>query len=445
MNFSIQLKNKRSILIFLVVHSLLCILNQVLFYHGLSSDSLRYIELAKQYASANFFDCYSNCYGHPFYSFFLLLLASPVFYNVYMIGLIQSLLFGTCCVLLLSELERLYKKPMGGLLLLVLLVPEFQIFNGYVLTESPGMSLMLLCFALGLRIVNKGPSKGRLLSLSFFTACSILNRFESAVVLLPLFYLLFPLLRLGLIQNLLLFISIPVFFLLINCQRNFKTYGRFYPGTFNGGEVLYGGNNPRLDGSHHDFWKRPELFFSVGNHALVRGVLAEEECRSCPQRHDLLSRLAMESWKTDAWGQISAIPLKLGKNWLLPGFFDIYTADLSGDRGLQLSKLFDKTQFGNKWYAPVKHAFYLVIHWLLLGIVVTGIFKIKKHNRFEISVLILLILFLLFAIPFCGLPRWHLLVFPLLIITYTPQALQNVLNVWFNVIVMRLDKKTETD
>ena len=436
----IRATSKRSLLLFVSLYSLLCWLNQVLFYDALSGDSIRYITLADQYAAGNFKDPHTNCFGHPFYSFFLLITSRVFFYHPYFIGLIQSLLFAVSAVLLLRELEKYYQRPLGGLLILIFLVPEFQIFNGYVLTEALGLSLVLLSYYLVLKICNDGIKTKKIFLLSFVLGSSVLNRLESIVLLIPLLYFLFPFIKSQMSKYVLLLLSVPLVFVSLNSWRNYVIYNRFNPGSFNSGEVLYGGNNPRLDGSHHNFWMAPEVFFDEKQRQELNEITTRSVCESCPQRSDFLTAQAKEAWRNDALGQLRTVPLKLAKNWLLPGFFDIYTADLSGSRDLQLQKLFDKKSFNNKWYAPVKHGFYLVIHWCLLGLIFAGMFRMSTADGFRRSVLVLFFIFLLFAFPFCGLPRWHLLIFPLLLIAFCPPKVVSFLNGCYGFVVARLDK-----
>ena len=55
-------------------------------------------------------------------------------------------------------------------------------------------------------------------------------------------------------------ISFPLVVLFLNGLRNYKIYSVFKTTGFNGGEVLYGGNNFNLDGSHHIFRINKALF-----------------------------------------------------------------------------------------------------------------------------------------------------------------------------------------
>jgi len=187
--------------------------------------------------------------------------------------------------------------------------------------------------------------------------------------------------------------------------------------------VIYGGNNDNLDGSHHLFWEHRELFIPKNKIDDLNKILSEPECFACPGRDSLFFQLALVVWKENPVQQIKVIPDKLAKNWLLPGTFDIYTGDTTKTKGLQFDKLLSKKYFNNAWYAPYKHFFYILIHWALLVMLMAGLFRIDKKNRFQISVLILFSFYLLFAIPFCGLPRWHVAIFPLLIIAFTPMTM----------------------
>ncbi|HTB32612.1 MAG TPA: hypothetical protein VK808_11330, partial [Bacteroidia bacterium] len=202
--------------------------------------------------------------------------------------------------------------------------------------------------------------------------------------------------------------------------KSYKTFHIFRVTAFNAGEALYGGNNENLDGSPHVFEMHKNIFIPKDKMEAYNNILALPAVYSIPKRDSFYHELAIEAWKTDPVQQIGVIPEKLAKNWLLPGMFDIYTNDTTKTRGLQLSKLLSIKYFNNVWYAPYKHLLYMVIHWALLLLVVWGILRLKKQNRFQLAVFILLLFYLLYTIPFCGLPRFHVALFPLLIIAFTP-------------------------
>jgi hypothetical protein len=417
------LERKKLVGLLFLLECGLTLLTHLIYNETPGSDSERYISLARQYAHLQFTDPYNNCYGHPLYSSFLLIFTHLLSYNTAVIGLVQALLFSISSVLLVSELEKRNSRSLLGTLFFLFLVPEIHFFNGYVLTESLAMSTIIFIFYLSLLILRKGLNNARLIALSACIGLNVLNRMECTVILIPVFYLLYPLIKTNFLKNSVILLLFTVLAMQVNALRNYSAFSLYYPGSFNGGEVMYGGNNPRGDGSHHDFWKTPSLYFSGQNLSQINRILKKPECESCPQRHVLLTQLAFESWKNDPAGQLSVVPLKLAKNWLLPGMFDIYTGDISGTKGLQLSNLLKKENFNNAWYAPFKHLFYMIIHAIILVLIIVGIIKRNKNDRFQNAVLILLIVYLLFAIPFCALPRWHVCILPILLITFFPPAI----------------------
>lgn len=411
---------------FVVLNCLLTIFHQFIYNYEPTSDSLRYLSLAKQYSELNFFDPSANCYGHSLYSFFLFVIGFIFSYHHFVVGLFQTILFSIVTLLLVSEIEKSYKKKMTIALFSVAFIPDIYFFNGIILTESLSFSFILFSFYCALKIYNKDEiSLKAIIILSVSVSITILNRIETAVIIFPILFLIYPVLRQKIATYIFLFVGIIFISLQWNGYRNYKIYGIYKLSAFNGGEVIYGGNNKSLDGSHHAFWTSPfkELFIPNDKIETLDKISSLPPQIAFPKRDSLFMQLAIEAWKQNPLQQIKVIPNKLAKNWLLPGIFDIYTGDTSKTQGLQLKKILSKEYFNNKWYAPYKHLFYILIHWTILIIIIVGIIQRNKVNRFQKSVLILLSLWLLFAIPFCGLPRWHIGILPLLFLSFIPCSL----------------------
>lgn len=429
------MKAPKKYFVFIAMNCLFTLITQVIYNYEPVSDSLRFLKLADQYTHLNFFDPETNCYGHAFYAVFLGIIGTVFSYSHFVIGAVQTVIFTISCLLLINELESALKKNLIWTTIILFLVPEIHFYNGFVLTESLTFSLIILVFYFSYRIYNTEAGLKNMLILAFVFAIAVLNRLECIVVLLPVLYLIYPKINAQIGRWLVILFFPLVIILLLNGLRNYYTYNIFKVSAFNGGEVIYGGNNNNLDGSHHKFWENKQVYIPANKINSLDSILLKPECLSCPQRDSFYLHLALESWKNSPLEQMSVIPDKLAKNWLLPGNFDIYTADTTKTKGLQLKKLFSKEEFNNAWYAPYKHFFYLMIHWLLLIIITMGIFKIDTKNRFQKSVLILLLIYILFAIPFCGLPRWHVAIFPVLIICFVPQITLRFLK---NKTVMRI-------
>ena len=419
---------KTKYVILTLLSCFLTVITTLVFHGGILSDSPLYLHLAHQYSEFNFLDPVSNYYGRHFYAVFLAIIGTVISYNYIVIGIMQTLLFCLSSFILVKELEKYLNKNLLGLLLLLFLVPEIHFYNGSVFTESLGYSLIILVFAFALKIHNGKSSVWNILVLSSLIGFTILNRMECGVCIIPAFYLIFPQIKDKLIVRGLVFISIPIFLLLLNGYQNYKIYNIFKVTALNGGEVIFGGNNENLDGSYHRFGMYKEIFIpkdKIEDFTKIESLPPFDFYR---ERDSLYLIMAKDAWRKDPIKQLGVIPEKFCKTWLLPGFFDIYTADTTKTRGLQLSYLLSKENFHNAWYAPYKHLFYIIIHWLLLLMILWGIFQIKRSNRFQISILFLLILYVLFSIPFCSLPRYHVTLFPILIIAFTPFSLINKLN-----------------
>ncbi|MDD5572082.1 MAG: hypothetical protein PHD97_13105 [Bacteroidales bacterium] len=409
--------------ILIVISCILTAFNQILYHYVPANDSLSYLHLAKQYSEFIFFDPVTNCSGHPVYAVFLAITGIIISYNQFVIGFIQTLIFCISALLLIGELEKYLNKNLSALVIILFLVPEIHLFNGYILTESITFSLLLLIFCISLKIHNNGATIYKMLLLSFLMGVAVLNRPECAASIVPVLYLIYPEIKNKLILSILLIVSISVIFLVLNGYKNYKTFNVFEVTAFNGGEVIYGGNNENLDGSHHPFAQYKEIFIPKNKIDDFNKIVSQPSCKSCPQQNSFYLDLAAESWRKNAFKQIGVIPAKFAKNWLLPGNFDVYTSDTTKAKGLQLKKILSKKYFNNRWYAPLKHILYMTVHYILLLIIIIGLFDIDRKNRFQIAVLILLIFYVLFAVPFCGLPRWHVQIFPLLLIAFMPYKL----------------------
>jgi hypothetical protein len=415
-------------LILVLLNVALTLLTQKIYDYTPGGDSIRYYELAKQYSQLNFYDPLTNCVARPFYPVFLAIIGNLITYNYYFIAIMQSLIFCFASFLFVTELEKFLQRKLTGVLILLFLIPEIHYFNGFIITESLGYSLILLAFYYTLKIYNSGITTSRLFILSFIIALSVLNRSESIVIFLPIFYFIYPKIKTRLVSSILICISLPILLLQLNGIKNYKIYGIYQLSAFNGGETIFAGNSENLDGSHHDFQNHKEVFIPKDRIDDLDSILAQPQCFSCPQQDTFFFHLAVEAWKKDPVKQLGVIPEKMAKNWLLPGNFDIYTNDTTKARGLQLKKILSKEYFNNAWYAPYKHLFYMMIHWSLLALVCIGLFQMKRQNRLQVAVLMLFIMYLLFAIPFSGLPRWHVTIFPLLIITFIPSFVVEKLN-----------------
>lgn len=423
---------KPKYLILILLSCCLTLINQIIFHYVATSDSIRFLGLARQYTEFRFFDPSINAAGHRFYSLFLAIIGSLVSYHPYFIGFVQTIIFCLSAIFLIRELELHYKRNLYGLAVLLFLVPEIHIFNGMVFTESLSFSIMLLAFGMAVRINNQKASLFNLFMVSLFVGISVINRIECAFCVFPIFYFIYPKIKDQLLLSAGTIMSLPIIILLINGEMNYKTFNIFKLTSFHGGVVLFSGNNDNLDGSHHSFEKYMDVYIPKQKIADLNAILALPPSQLYPKRDSFYSSMAFDAWKKSPINQLGVIPQKLAKNWLLPGFFDIYTSDTTLTRGLQLNKILSPTYFKNAWYAPYKHFLYLLIHWTLLLIILLGIFRMNRKDRFQIAVLSLLAFYFMFTIPFCGLPRWHVTIFPLLLIAFIPYVWVEKVNVFIS-------------
>lgn len=294
-------KSNYILLVFILLNCFLTFFYQFYFHYQPSADSARYLLLAKQYTEFNFFDPVTNCYGHPFYAFFLSLVGTVISYHTSIIGLIQSLIFCISAILLIKEVEKLIRKNLTGLILLLFLVPEIHFHNGYVTTESISYSLILLCFYSALRIFNSYFTISKLFLLSFILSIAVLNRLECAVIIFPIIYLIYPRIKTKIVTSLLIIVSFSFVFLQINAYRNYKTFKTYKLSAFNGGEVIYGGNNDNLDGSHHPFWEYKTRFLPKEKIDGLNKIQLEPECDACPIGIHFFSNWLLRHGKKTPW------------------------------------------------------------------------------------------------------------------------------------------------
>lgn len=418
--FYITAMKKKFFILIAVLHLILVVVNITVYsdiFNQKNDDSKRYLRVASELVSFDYsnLDPYSNCGTAPGYPLFLALFKIFTRLNVYMVAITQALLYVLALYYLISNL---YKKdylsyPLCVLgFFLVLICPEIFEYNGRTLSESFAGSMILLIFGSMIGGLEKQwPRVIFLISLGFL----ILTRFEYLAIV-P-FLILFLIIRKKYVFSV---VSVMVIVLLLsaNGYKNYRIFGVFYPLSFAGGAVMYAGNNLNGDGSWHVIDKDlnyipesvQEKYLSIKN--------KEWNCR-CLEEDKFYKELAKDSWKGGNIGfQMMVIPLKVKKLWLLPGSFDYHSGLTQYDKGLQLGILFDSDLW--PWYAKYKHAFYLLVYWLFLVMIVAGIvLKIRERGfgLFDFSVILLfLIVTFLYSVPSYGIGRFHVPIFGLLAI-----------------------------
>lgn len=424
-------KRRKLNILFILVNCFLTVFNLVIYHHVAGHDEGLYMDMAKEYCHLNFFDPVANVYGHPIYPLFLALMGSLFSYSFYVIGIIQTILFSLCALMLLRELEIYTSKPLWGVLILLMVFPDIYFYNGYFTTESLAFSILLLDYGIAVRILNRGATGFRLFLLSVVVGITIMNRFEEVSCILPILFLIYPEIKVKLLRSALIIMFLPVCFLLINGLKNYKIYRVFRVTDFHAGETIYGGNNDNLDGSHHNFYVYRKIFIPKNKLADFDKLDSLPPQTRYPRLDSLFKQLSIQAWKDNPVNQLKVIPEKLAKIWLLPGNFDIYTNDTTKTKGLQITKLLNKKYFNNNPIAPYKHLFYIGIQWAFLLLIVIGIWNMDRKNRFQLSVLFLLVFYLFYTIPFCGLPRWHVTIFPILIMAFAPGWVVNKIMAFF--------------
>jgi len=418
--------NKKILAFLIILHIILVVTFMLIFDYQQTSDAPRYIGVANEFASLNFkFSPNLNCNTAPGYPLFLALIKIFTGHNMYIIAIIQSLLFIFSINYFIQQLKKRFKIPNNILLIffmLMLISPEFINVNGATLTESFAATLMILtCGSLIDSLKNKYDKSILIISFTFL----VLTKMEYILILFAIIPYLFLIKKRKPVILLLITLSSALF---LNGLKNKQTFGVFNPTSFGSGTVIYGGNNSNLDGSWHKHLensnyvpKKNELIFDSLN-------LLNPAC-SCIKRDSLYKEMAIEAWEINPYGQLKVIPTKFGKQWLLPASFDFYTAQTEYYKGLQLEKLFSDELW--PWYGKYKHSIFLSIYWLYLLLSLFGIFqKLKTKGIEKIDLLffcILLINAAMYSIPFYGLGRFHVPTIALLFyyIIYTIDYLSN--------------------
>ncbi len=416
--FYIATMKKKFFILIAILHLIFVVVNITVYsdiFNQNNDDSKRYLHVAKELVSFDYSNMmpYPNCGTAPGYPLFLALFKVVTRLNVYMVAIMQALLYALALYYLISNL---YKKeylsyPLCVLsFFLVLICPEIFEFNGRTLSESFAGSMILLIFGSMIGGLDKQwPRVIFLISLSFL----VLTRFEYLAIV-P-FLLLFLIIRKKYLFSV---VSVMIIVLLLsaNGYKNYRIFGVFYPLSFAGGAVMYAGNNLNGDGSWHVIEKDINYIPESAQEKYISIKNKEWRCR-CLEEDAFYKELAGDSWKGGNIGfQLKVIPLKVKKLWLLPGSFDYHSGLTQYEKGLQLGILFDSDLW--PWYAKYKHAFYLMVYWLFLVMIVAGfVLKIREHgfSLFDFSVILLfLIVTFLYSVPSYGIGRFHVPVFGLL-------------------------------
>ncbi|MCU0417987.1 MAG: hypothetical protein MUE33_12465 [Cytophagaceae bacterium] len=396
-----------------ILHIVLVFSFLYIFDYKQENDAWRYKMVADEFASFTFhFSPEMHCNTAPGYPLFLAILKPITRHNIYMIALMQALLFLYSFKYFIHSVAKRYsvsKKAIGLLVCMVLLHPEIIHLNGYTLTESLAASMLLLLYG---AIFNEVRNPKGIILIVLSTLILVFTKMEYLAFLLILVPFLF---WLKMHKTLIITIAALVILFTVNGLRNQLIYGEFKFTSYGSGTVIYGGNNLLLDGSWHvpGFTKNyiPDLYtyaFDALQHS--------DEASACIRRDSMFKVMAIEAWKADIGNQLKVIPLKFSKLWLLPGNIDIYTLQKEGKKGVRISDLWDRTILSCK--EIFLNVLYLLFYWSALIISLIGVYlKINIYRIDKMDMLIfslLLIHAMLYSIPFYGLGRFHLPVIAIL-------------------------------
>lgn len=397
--------------------------NDAIYGYMPGPDALVYLSRARQFARLELLDPRTNAILAPGYSALLAAIGWIAGFEPMLLVAVQAALYLAAVELFVRTLaaRRVLLPGPEPLLARGLLLgnPNLWFLAGTLGAELLVAVLLLAITALLLRWRDEaGMRSGWLAS----AACGLLavTRFEWC--LLPL--LAAVLLRGSgeMARRLAILLLGPILALSANAWRNQEMFGRPWPFSFGAGSVSYGGNNPNLDGSWHDAATTPGYVLPRHRGALAElDALARRDVRAWAPRQDRFWRsLAAEAWRERPLSQLALVPLKLGKLWVMPLHFDVYTGDRGFRRSLLLGELFRNDRW--PWYAPWKHGVYLLLHWLVLAAAAIGMRSVWRRRdtvpaagRLVVWALALTAgMSLLYAVAWYGLPRFHGPLLPLL-------------------------------
>ncbi len=396
--------------------------NNVVYHYTPATDALVYLARGKEFAELSFFNPLTNWNYAPGYSLFLALTSPITAFKPALIAALQSLLFFAAAFVFVRRLfrARILADARLARVTLALLVcnPNLWFPLGAIGPESLVGALVLLVSVAFLRS-RESQQRRHLLGASAWLGLLVLMRFE---------WLFLPFLGAFVVkarqrpQALAWLLVCPILAVGLNSARNQVTYGEPKLLSYASGAVIYSGNNLNLDGSYHS---SEVSGFVPEAHEPERARLQALKTRDFRQwvkdQDAFFKRLAREAWVEAPLAQLAVIPLKLGKLWVMPNHFDIYTADANFTRSLQIAELFSFQRW--PWYGPWKHGFYLVLHWLLLALIGAGLVGHWRGRRglsddarvfFSYVVAVAVLISLVFAGPLYGLPRFHVPVLMLL-------------------------------
>lgn len=402
--------------LFLIIGSLhitLVMAFMVIFDYQQISDSLRYIAVANEFASFKFqFSTGLHCNTAPGYPIFLALIKPLTWHNMFLIAVIQSIVFIVSFWYFLFQIKLRYKLSNSAIFVLnvfVLLNPEIIHLNGSTLAESLGASLMLfVCGSLTNFFRKQYDNFIFVLCFSFL----VLTKMEYMLLV----FVLIPFLLFIKKHKIILITSVSLLGLLfLNGFKNQNIYGVFKMTSFGSGTVIYGGNNLNLDGSWH-IHNKTKNYLPEKYEIIFDFINRTEPACACIKQDSLYKKMAIDAWEKSYTDQIKVIPIKLGKLWLLPGSIDFYTGQKEIFKGLQLEKLFSDELW--PWYGKWKHGAYLLVYWVSLILSMIGLYiKVNYYGFDKIDFLIISILLVntvMYSIPFYGLGRFHLPVLSIL-------------------------------
>jgi hypothetical protein len=413
--------HNKQLLLFLALHAALVVLNGWFFNYQPLNDSIEYLKRATEFSKLNFFSPSTNYQFAPGYSLFLCLILPITFNNWVLIGLVQAVVFGLASHSLIKTLVSFKIIPASAYIfsMCALLVnPIIISVNCNVYSESLASALVLFSISIFVYTYNSLGS-GRLLKLSFVTGLLVITRFEYIVIPLSMaFFVAIKDLQRNALKSFSI-ILISILLLVANGYRNKFIFGTFRMTSFGGGNVIYGGNNLKKDGSWHS-QSNYQTYFPHKYHQPYHDICSIKGNSVYVKLDSLFIEMAKDAWRVSFYEQLKVIPNKWMRTWLIPSLFDIYTNDLKFRKGTLIRDYFQTRTWGKA--GVLKHILYLGFHWMVLVTGLFGAFQMFKERKMQNKIFIIYTMSLLtgimflFSFVFYGLPRFNAILYPLLVI-----------------------------
>ena len=415
-----------------------CVFHAVAYDYVPASDALIYLERARQFASGRVLDPATNWNLAPGYSAFLAVpIALGISRPILLILLQATVAFAAFRFLVGRLAESGTISSSGRRIAIWAFSANPLIWAACAILQSEAFGAALMMWVLGLAWprgsdggVGGEGSLPRSVLLAAACTALVLTRVEVAVLLAVLVVSLAIRGR-GTARwwrpagAIVIGVALAIG---VNLARNQAMFGRTNPASFGGGVVLYAGVNQSGDAAYHpgpcgDRWTHEGRFAgyvppSMESDFRTLCASGSDEAVRAPRLDSLFREAAALRRAEDGVGVVATWPSKFGRLWLLPNFFDIYTADESFRPGVRFADHLSVDAWGV--VGAAKHVAYIVLHLSMLMAIAAGLGRAARvggdaRNWAALIGLLALVQTAMFVVAFYGLPRFHAPLLPTLL------------------------------